>query len=165
MENLEIFRMNGFQFQIDMEGMACCTCARFRLKWCITVGGLKHGCTKILFHQHLLCRESSSPHNLCPRTGLLVLPVSTSSYSQTAGLKCHLFSSRYQWTDLPAQWLTSEFVHITELESASKWRPWYLQGQVVRPSAVRRMFASRACRSSVMVGTPLSKPEMVKVHC
>lgn len=29
-----------------------------------------------------------------------------------------------------------------------------------RPSRVRAMFASRACRSSVMIGTPLSKTDM-----
>ena len=38
-----------------------------------------------------------------------------------------------------------------------------IQGEVVRPSAVRKMFAARACRSSVMIGTALNKAEMVKV--
>ena len=38
------------------------------------------------------------------------------------------------------------------------------QGEVVRPSRVRAMFASRACRTSIMVGTPLSKTDMKKVE-
>ena len=33
----------------------------------------------------------------------------------------------------------------------------------VRPSRVRAMLASRACRSSVMIGTPLSKQKMAKI--
>ena len=37
------------------------------------------------------------------------------------------------------------------------------QGEVVRPSAVRAMFASRACRSAVMIGTALNHSEMKKV--
>lgn len=36
-------------------------------------------------------------------------------------------------------------------------------GEVVRPSAVRTMFASRACRSAVMIGTALNHSEMKKV--
>jgi DNA mismatch repair protein PMS2 len=34
---------------------------------------------------------------------------------------------------------------------------------VLRPSRVRAMFASRACRKSVMIGTPLTKGQMVRV--
>ncbi|MCO5570236.1 hypothetical protein L7F22_023955 [Adiantum nelumboides] len=34
---------------------------------------------------------------------------------------------------------------------------------LVRPSRVRAMLASRACRSSIMIGDPLSKKEMQKV--
>lgn len=34
---------------------------------------------------------------------------------------------------------------------------------VVRPSRVRSMLASRACRSSIMIGDSLSKKEMEKV--
>merc|ERR1711874_159254 len=34
------------------------------------------------------------------------------------------------------------------------------EGAVCRPSRVRSMFASRACRKSVMIGTSLSKAEM-----
>merc|ERR1719365_75618 len=35
-----------------------------------------------------------------------------------------------------------------------------LEGTSIRPSRVRAMFASRACRTSVMVGTALSKADM-----
>ena len=34
---------------------------------------------------------------------------------------------------------------------------------MVRPSRVTAMFASRACRSSIMIGTALSRPEMRRV--
>lgn len=37
------------------------------------------------------------------------------------------------------------------------------QGVMCRPSRVRMMFASRACRKSVMIGTALSYTEMKKV--
>jgi DNA mismatch repair protein PMS2 len=33
-----------------------------------------------------------------------------------------------------------------------------------RPSRVRKMFAMRACRSSVMIGTALNKEQMSKVR-
>ena len=36
-------------------------------------------------------------------------------------------------------------------------------GGGVRPSRVRSMLASRACRSSVMIGTALSKQKMTKI--
>ena len=36
-------------------------------------------------------------------------------------------------------------------------------GQMVRCSKARSMFASRACRKSVMVGKPLSHPQMTSV--
>ncbi len=36
-------------------------------------------------------------------------------------------------------------------------------GKMVRLSRVSAMFASRACRKSVMVGTPLNKDQMKKV--
>ena len=35
---------------------------------------------------------------------------------------------------------------------------------MVRPSKVRQMFASRACRTSVMIGTALSRAEMKRVY-
>ena len=35
---------------------------------------------------------------------------------------------------------------------------------IVRPSRVRAMLASRACRSSVMIGTALKKTQMKKVR-
>ena len=38
-----------------------------------------------------------------------------------------------------------------------------VQGVTCRPSRVRSMLASRACRSSVMIGTPLNRVEMRKV--
>jgi len=37
-------------------------------------------------------------------------------------------------------------------------------GVMCRPPKVSAMFASRACRSAVMVGTALSVSEMQKVH-
>ena len=37
-----------------------------------------------------------------------------------------------------------------------------VQGEVVRPSKVSQMFASRACRVSVMIGKALNKIEMKK---
>lgn len=39
----------------------------------------------------------------------------------------------------------------------------YTQGEMVRPSKVRQMFASRACRMSVMIGKSLNRPEMKRV--
>ena len=33
-----------------------------------------------------------------------------------------------------------------------------------RPSRIRQMFASRACRKSIMIGTALNKSEMKKVR-
>ena len=38
------------------------------------------------------------------------------------------------------------------------------QGQMCRPSRVSAMFASRACRSSIMIGTSLNTSEMKKVN-
>ena len=37
-------------------------------------------------------------------------------------------------------------------------------GQMVRCSKVRAMFASRACRKSVMIGDSLNRQQMVKVR-
>ncbi|RUS86153.1 hypothetical protein EGW08_006101, partial [Elysia chlorotica] len=34
-----------------------------------------------------------------------------------------------------------------------------------RPTRIRMMFASRSCRKSVMIGTPLNKSEMKKLVC
>lgn len=39
----------------------------------------------------------------------------------------------------------------------------FLQGQMVRPSRVTAMFASRACRGSIMIGTALTRQEMRRV--
>jgi len=36
-------------------------------------------------------------------------------------------------------------------------------GEVVRPSKARKMFASRACRKSVMFGKPLTSTQMTTV--
>ena len=36
---------------------------------------------------------------------------------------------------------------------------------VARPSKLRAVFAMRACRKSVMIGTPLSRTQMRKVRC
>lgn len=33
-----------------------------------------------------------------------------------------------------------------------------------RPERFRRVFASKACRKSIMIGTPLSRPQMEKVE-
>ena len=38
-------------------------------------------------------------------------------------------------------------------------------GTVCRPSRVRNMFASRACRMSTMIGSPLSQSQMTKLVC
>ena len=38
-----------------------------------------------------------------------------------------------------------------------------LQGEMCRPSRISAMFASRACRSSIMIGRSLSQSEMKKV--
>ena len=40
----------------------------------------------------------------------------------------------------------------------------YTQGEVVRPSKVRQIFASRACRTSIMIGKSLNRVEMKKVR-
>jgi DNA mismatch repair ATPase MutL len=37
-------------------------------------------------------------------------------------------------------------------------------GQMVRCSKVRAMFASRACRKSIMIGDSLNRQQMVKVR-
>ena len=38
------------------------------------------------------------------------------------------------------------------------------QGVLCRPTRVRQMFASRACRKSIMIGTALNKADMRKVR-
>ena len=47
--------------------------------------------------------------------------------------------------------------------SGSKLVVYCIQGVMCRPSRVQSMLASRACRSSVMIGTALSQSEMKKV--
>lgn len=41
---------------------------------------------------------------------------------------------------------------------------YFFQNVMCRPSRVRQMFASRACRKSIMIGTALKKSEMKKVR-
>lgn len=49
----------------------------------------------------------------------------------------------------------------TNADNSGSWAP---QNQhIPRPSAIRRMFAMRACRSSVMIGKTLTKPQMEKL--
>ena len=52
------------------------------------------------------------------------------------------------------------FVDLEELLHLMQDRPL---GQMVRCSKARAMFAMRACRKSVMVGTPLTKNQMTSV--
>jgi DNA mismatch repair protein PMS2 len=48
---------------------------------------------------------------------------------------------------------------IHELASQLSENP----GQMMRLPKIRHMFASRACRMSIMIGKPLTRPQMVKV--
>jgi len=50
---------------------------------------------------------------------------------------------------------------LEEILSLMHDRP---SGQMVRCSKVRAMFASRACRKSVMIGDSLNRQQMVKVR-
>lgn len=51
--------------------------------------------------------------------------------------------------------LLANEVVLSTTQKASTWLP--------RPSRVRAMLASRACRTSVMIGDPLSKTEMQRI--
>uniref|UniRef100_A0A3Q1M1S8 Mismatch repair endonuclease PMS2 n=1 Tax=Bos taurus TaxID=9913 RepID=A0A3Q1M1S8_BOVIN len=101
-ENLEIFRKNGFDFVIDEHVMA--------------------------FSPNCLL---SAP--VTERAKLISLPTSKN------------------WTFGPQD--------IDELLFMLSDSP----GVMCRPSRVRQMFASRACRKSVMIGTPLNTSEMKKL--
>ena len=52
-------------------------------------------------------------------------------------------------------------IDLEELIHLMRDRP---MGQMVRCSKARAMFAMRACRKSVMVGMPLTKPQMLTVR-
>lgn len=52
---------------------------------------------------------------------------------------------------------------ILDLEELLELIQGGAQGEVVRPSKARKMFASRACRKSVMIGTALNLNQMTTV--
>lgn len=58
-------------------------------------------------------------------------------------------------TDLP---LSPDFEELLDLIKSSA------TGEIVRPSKARKMFASRACRKSVMFGKPLNSNQMTTVN-
>ena len=61
-------------------------------------------------------------------------------------------------------WLVSHWVSDLSLRSFVDFKIFFHPaGTLVRPSRVRKMFASRACRKSVMIGTALTKQEMKKI--
>jgi DNA mismatch repair protein PMS2 len=72
------------------------------------------------------------------------------------GSRCHLVS-------LPlSRETTFSLSDLDELVTLLADAP---QGQVPRPSKVRRMFAMRACRSSVMIGRTLTSKQMGRLVC
>lgn len=52
------------------------------------------------------------------------------------------------------------FIDISELVCLIGENP----GEMVRCNRIRAMFASRACRKSVMIGDPLNRQQMTKVR-
>ena len=64
-----------------------------------------------------------------------------------------------------------ELISLLEAGSAAPWAAGkgsapgdaWAGGAVVRPSRVRAMLASRACRSSIMIGRPLTRGAMRRV--
>lgn len=101
-----------------------------------------------------------------PRLGLVGQPVSKSVTFDVKGAceKFHFMSSPevhfaiHEWRfDVPSPCL----LDLEELLSLMHDRP---TGQMVRCSKVRAMFASRACRKSVMIGDSLNHQQMVKVR-
>ena len=58
----------------------------------------------------------------------------------------------------------STFASTANTTNTDNSGSWATQNQhIPRPSAIRRMFAMRACRSSVMIGKTLTKPQMEKL--
>ncbi|ESN92320.1 hypothetical protein HELRODRAFT_157945 [Helobdella robusta] len=57
----------------------------------------------------------------------------------------------------------SERVQLTSLPTSKNWAFGPQDGVMCRPSRIRQMLASRACRSSVMIGTALNHSEMRKL--
>lgn len=58
----------------------------------------------------------------------------------------------------------STFASTSTTTNVDNSGSWATQNQrIPRPSAIRRMFAMRACRSSVMIGKTLTKPQMEKL--
>jgi len=58
----------------------------------------------------------------------------------------------------------STFASTATTTTTEKSGSWATHNQhIPRPSAIRRMFAMRACRSSVMIGKTLTKPQMEKL--
>jgi DNA mismatch repair protein PMS2 len=94
-------------------------------------------------------------NNALEKNGFLV-EIDTSGESMV-GQRCSLVS-------LP---LSKEVVFgVRDLEQLIQLladSPGFGEGAVPRPSKVRKMFAMRACRSSIMIGKTLSKKQMQKV--
>ena len=64
------------------------------------------------------------------------------------------FSTPGIWTDMSS----TDLEELLDLINSSA------TGEVVRPTKTRKMFASRACRKSVMIGKALSKSQMISVR-
>ena len=108
MDNLEVFRTNGFDFQID---------------------------------------EDQVPTQ---RLKLTAYPFSKNTE----------FGIQGNYTDMVYAFTYTPLLDVHEMIEQLKEQP----GKMVRLSRVSSMFASRACRKSVMVGTPLNKDQMKKVR-
>ncbi|KAH8835531.1 hypothetical protein DL96DRAFT_1520136 [Flagelloscypha sp. PMI_526] len=76
------------------------------------------------------------------------------SEDSRAGLRLRLVSHPVSKTTVFTVQDLEEIIHLLSDR---------VPGQVIRPSKVRAMFASRACRKSVMIGTPLSKKQMTSI--
>ena len=101
-----------------------------------------------------------------PRLSLVRQPVSKSVTFDTKGAWWDV--SSYTWPEIHFachEWrlMFSSTSHpdLEEILSLMHDRP---TGQMVRCSKVRAMFASRACRKSVMIGDSLNRQQMVKVR-
>lgn len=112
--------------------------------------------------------DSENRDSSKPRLSLVGQPVSKSTNFDLKGAceRFHLYLARnshlmcHEWC-LMLLPVLSCLSDLEEILSLMHDRP---TGQMVRCSKVRAMFASRACRKSVMIGDSLNRQQMVKVR-
>ena len=102
-----------------------------------------------------------------PRLGLVGQPVSKSvTFDMRGACENFHFMSAPKLISHVMKWcltfllLPARLSDLEEILSLMHDRP---NGQMVRCSKVRAMFASRACRKSIMIGDSLNRQQMIKV--